>query len=164
MEGSRARSEPAAANCSNKSATWRWWMRFFAACQARTTLNEAHSATLQARGLHSVQGQIEQWLVAGPIRAQYCAQRRSLMASHGQRFPLPVRKPPSQSLSGFAFQAGHANSILDVALRPPAVASRLRSLTVASPRPSRVRPSRLPECPGDVSQVATLTRRAQDPI
>jgi hypothetical protein len=65
-----------------------------------------------ARVLHSVQGQFEQWLVACPIRAQYCAQRRSFMANHGQRFPLDVRKPPSQSLSGFAFQAGHASSIL----------------------------------------------------
>jgi hypothetical protein len=45
-----SRREPAAANCSNKSTTLRWWMRLLAAGQARTTLNEAFSATLQAGG------------------------------------------------------------------------------------------------------------------
>jgi hypothetical protein len=48
--GARSRSEPAAANCSNKRATWRF-RRLFAAGQARTTLNAARSATLQAGGL-----------------------------------------------------------------------------------------------------------------
>ena len=51
------------------------------------------------------------------------------------------------------FQGDHATSIL-VALRPPAVASRLRSLTVASPQPV--------ERSGDCAQVATLTRRARN--
>jgi hypothetical protein len=58
------------------------------------------------------QGQIEQSLVACPIGAQYVAQQRSFMANHGQPFPLHVRKTPSQSLTGFVFQAGHASSIL----------------------------------------------------
>jgi hypothetical protein len=34
------------------------------------------------------------------------------MASRGQPFPLQIGKPPGQSLFGFAFQAGHASSIL----------------------------------------------------
>ena len=41
-----------------------------------------------------------------------------------------------------------------VALRPPAVVSRLRSLKVASPQPV--------ERSGDCAQVATLTRRAEN--
>jgi hypothetical protein len=50
-----ARSEPAAGNCSNKRAIQRFRMRAFAAGQAGTTLDEARSATLQARCHHSVQ-------------------------------------------------------------------------------------------------------------
>jgi excisionase family DNA binding protein len=42
------RSEIAAGNYSNKRAVWRFRKRLFAAGQARTTLNEARSATLQA--------------------------------------------------------------------------------------------------------------------
>jgi hypothetical protein len=41
---------------------------------------------------------------------------------------LHVRKPPSRSLSGFAFQAGHASSIL-VALVYTAVGIVLNSIT-----------------------------------
>jgi len=44
------RSGTAAADCSNKRAIWRFRMRLLVADQARTTLNEAQSATLQARG------------------------------------------------------------------------------------------------------------------
>jgi hypothetical protein len=42
--------QPAAANCSNKRTTWRLPMRLFAAGLARMTLNDARSATLQAKG------------------------------------------------------------------------------------------------------------------
>ena len=45
-----ARSKPAAGNCSNKRAIQWFRMRAFAAGQAGTTLNEARSAKLQARG------------------------------------------------------------------------------------------------------------------
>ena len=43
-------TKPAAANCSNKRAIWRFLMPPTAAGQARMALNEARSATLQARG------------------------------------------------------------------------------------------------------------------
>ena len=52
---------------------------------------------------------------SGCSRAQFVpntAHPRSLTAIRGQPFPLHVRKPPSQSLTGFVFQAGHASSIL----------------------------------------------------
>ena len=58
---------------------------------------------------------------------------------------------PSRRPALDVFQGDYATSIL-VALRPPAVASRLRSLTVASPQPV--------ERSGDCAQVATVTRRA----
>ena len=45
----RACSEPAAQSGSNKSGTWRWWVQLFEAGQARTTLNGARSASLQAK-------------------------------------------------------------------------------------------------------------------
>jgi hypothetical protein len=47
----RARREPAAANCSNKSAIWRFQTRLFTAGKARTTLNEARSTTFASKGL-----------------------------------------------------------------------------------------------------------------
>src|SRR5215203_4408399 len=43
-------AKPAAANCSNKRAIWRLQTRLFTPGQARTTLNEVRSTTLQARG------------------------------------------------------------------------------------------------------------------
>jgi hypothetical protein len=73
--------------------------------------NAARAANLKARRLFG-QDQIEQSLVACPICAQYAIQLRSLTANHGQLFPLHVRKLPSQSLTSFVFQAGHASSIL----------------------------------------------------
>jgi hypothetical protein len=48
--GLGARSDVAAGNCSNKRASSRFGMHLLVAGQARTTLNEARSATLQARG------------------------------------------------------------------------------------------------------------------
>jgi hypothetical protein len=48
----------------------------------------------------------------GPICAQHVAQLRSLTVTHGQPFPLRISKSPDQRLTGFAFQAGHASSIL----------------------------------------------------
>jgi hypothetical protein len=47
----RARREPAAANCSNKSAIWRFQTRLFTAGKARTTLNDARSTTFASKGL-----------------------------------------------------------------------------------------------------------------
>ena len=43
-------AKTAAGNCSNKRANWRFRMRLSAAVQALMALNEARSATLQARG------------------------------------------------------------------------------------------------------------------
>jgi hypothetical protein len=48
-------------------------------------------------------------------RAQFVPntpRNRALAATRGQPFPLHVSKPPSHSLWHFAFQAGHASSIL----------------------------------------------------
>jgi hypothetical protein len=64
----------------------------------------------------SVQDQIDKWLVAGAVRAQYPAQLRSLTANHRQPFPLRSRRPPSQSLTVLIFQAGHASFTLVVGL------------------------------------------------
>jgi hypothetical protein len=47
--GVHASGEPAAAKCSNKSATWWWWTRLFAAGEAERTHNEARSTTLQVQ-------------------------------------------------------------------------------------------------------------------
>jgi hypothetical protein len=80
--------------------------------QARTMLNDARSATVQAGGFHSGQANRTTTFAACPIRAQYSVQSRSLTAIRGQSLPLHVRKPPSQSLKVFVFQAGHASSIL----------------------------------------------------
>ena len=83
----------------------RLWLRLFAAGQARTTLNGARSASLQAkRSLFGSRPKSNNDSAACPIRAQYCAQLRSLMACHGQPFPLRERKPPSQGIFGFVFQ------------------------------------------------------------
>jgi hypothetical protein len=60
------------------------------------------------------------------------------------------------------FQAGHASSILVIALRPPAVASRLRSLRPPVRDRSSGPAEPLARTPGDCTQVATLTRRAQN--
>ena len=87
-------------------------MRLLAADWAQTTLEKAPSATLLAGCLHSVQAKSNRHLTACPIRAQHSAQPRSLTAIRGQPFPFHVKKPPSQRLTGFVFQAGHASSIL----------------------------------------------------
>jgi hypothetical protein len=71
-------------------------------------------------------------------RAQFVPNTPPTAVTHGSPWSalsFACKEPPSQRASGFVLQAGHANSICVVALRPPAVASRLRSLTVASPRP-----------------------------
>jgi hypothetical protein len=70
------------------------------------------SITMQESRSIRFKAKIEQSLVACPIRAQHCAQLRSLTAIRGQPLPLHVRKPPSQSLTVLVFQAGHASSIL----------------------------------------------------
>jgi hypothetical protein len=74
--------------------------------------SEPHARSVSLLTSVNVKGQFEQWLAACPIRAQYSEQLRSLMASHGQPFPLHIRKTPSHSVKGFVFQAGHASSIL----------------------------------------------------
>jgi hypothetical protein len=87
-------------------------------CRSNSAEHCPASMALHARtdGWRTGQGdgevQIEQRVVACPIRAQYSAHSRSLTANYGQPLPFLIRRPPSQSLTGFVFQAGHASSIL----------------------------------------------------
>jgi hypothetical protein len=78
----------------------------------------ASPASTPSSSTNSTQGQIERSLVACPIRAQYRAQLRYLMAIRGQLFPLHVRKPPNQGFEGFVFQAGHLYFVI-IGARPP---------------------------------------------
>jgi hypothetical protein len=110
-----AGSEPAAANCSNKRVAWRFRMRLFVARQAETTLNEAGSATLQARvtGSSPVGSTLVRWAERKPgggvgqqpghlcgataaplssVDGACRAQLQSIVASTGAR---PVSRPPA---------------------------------------------------------------------
>jgi len=75
------------------------------------TLSETHAATLQAgvcirfRPNRTVNCRV-------PNTWPNTPRNSSLTTSHGQPFPLHIGKTPSQSLSGFVVQAGHASSIL----------------------------------------------------
>ena len=69
---------------------------------------------------------------------------------------------PSQSLSGFVFSAVMQLQLLFLLYDRPLSLSRLRSLTVASPRPvERSGRAACPNAPATAPEVATLTRRAQ---
>jgi hypothetical protein len=116
---------------------------------------------LGSKSSPSGSSQIEQWLVACPIRAQDCAQQQSSTAIQGQHFGLHGKKLPSQSFLGLAFQAGQRVQLLLLA-RPPTVVSRLRSFDSRQSVTVRaVRPSRLRERPGAFTQFAALTRGAK---
>jgi hypothetical protein len=53
-------------------------------------------------------------------------------------FPLHIRKAPSQSLSGFAFQAGHASSILVTRSAASSLVRRLIAAIVIIEHPASV--------------------------
>jgi hypothetical protein len=97
----------------------------------RVRFNELGSACAVAYGQASAFGSgSSNSYSSRPIRALLPA-TAVLTANDGQH----LKKPPSHSLRVFLFQAGHVEFDLFVALRPPAVLSQLRSLTVLCPRP-----------------------------
>jgi hypothetical protein len=105
---------------------------------------------------------INRTIAAGVPRT--CPKRARSSVTHGYPRSLlscRVTKVAQSTTRLDVFQGDQATSTL-VALRPPAVTSRLRSLTVASPQPVEGPPSRLPGRLGEFAQVARLTRRAQN--
>jgi hypothetical protein len=116
---------------------------------------------------------------ATPRVPNSCPILRATAVTHGyswSAFPLQTRKPPSQSLAGFVFQAGHASSIL-VTRSAVFTASQLRNGGAASNRtlrlgaapcprrdqshdyPVRLARPKLPRCANSSSRRGTPPRR-----
>jgi hypothetical protein len=131
----RACSEPVAAgNCSNKRARPGGSGCAFSRLARHKWRSTRPAPPLCKQWSHSIRANSNSDL----SRAQFVPNTPPTAVTHGSPWSalsFGCKEPPSQRASGFVLQAGHANSIRVVALRPPGVASRLRYLTVASPRP-----------------------------
>jgi hypothetical protein len=113
-------------------ATWRFRTRADLWVPGTKTLNEARSVTLPSEWSPFSSNKSNN----GLSRAQFVVKLRASAITRGYWVSLsPLHVTKAFRASRVWSQAGHASSIPVVVLRPPAVAWRLRCLTVASLRP-----------------------------